>query len=297
MRDLGLTFAGGGNRCFYQQGLLERWGDALWPRVAAVAASSAGAAISMLMLSGRADLARTHWDGLRKGLTKNLDPLRLLRGEPMAPHGRIYRSTLVHALEDGGLARLKALPFPLYVLCALPPERLHIATATWLGLGVYALEKKLRPVDIHPRAGEWMGFRELACDVRDCETAEEVADLILASSATPPFTPVGRFRGASLLDGGLVDNAPAFLAERAPNVRRTLVLLTRPYPAEALGVRGRRLYLGPSESLPVHRWDYTEAAPIDATLARGHRDAEQLWPALEGWLRGSEREHQAQQSA
>ena len=156
MRDLGLTFAGGGNRCFYQQGLLERWGDLLWPRVAAVAAASAGAAISILMLSGRADLARTHWDGLRKGLTKNLDPARLLRGETLAPHGRIYRSTLVHALEEGGLAQLKALPFPLYVLCAVPPAGWHIGAATWLGLGFYALEKKLRPVDIHPRAGDFV---------------------------------------------------------------------------------------------------------------------------------------------
>ena len=139
MRDLGLTFAGGGNRCFYQQGLLERWGDLLWPRVAAVAGSSAGAAISMLMLSGRVDLARTHWDGLRKGLTKNFDPRRLLRGEPVAPHGRIYRSTILHALEDGGLARLRALPFPLYVLCSAPPARLHIGAATWLALWAYSL--------------------------------------------------------------------------------------------------------------------------------------------------------------
>ena len=297
MRDLGLTFAGGGNRCFYQQGLLERWGDLLWPRVAAVAAASAGAAISILMLSGRADPARTHWDGLRKGLTKNLDPARLLRGETLAPHGRIYRSTLVHALEEGGLAQLKALPFPLYVLCSVPPAGWHIGAATWLGLGVYALEKKLRPVDIHPRAGDFMGFRELVCDVRDCDTPEEAAALVLASSATPPFTPVGMFRGTALLDGGLVDNAPAYVAERVPEVRRTLVMLTRPYPAEALGVRGQRLYLGPSERLPVHRWDYTEGAPIDATLARGHQDAERLRSTLEAWLRHTERSRDLSASA
>jgi predicted acylesterase/phospholipase RssA len=289
MRDLGLTFAGGGNRCFYQQGLLERWGDILWPRVAAVAAASAGAAISVLMLSGRADLARVHWDGLRKGLTKNLDPLRLLRGEPLAPHGRIYRSTLIHALEEGGLERLRALPFPLYVLCAVPPARLRVGPATWLGLGAYALEKKLRPLDLHPRSGELIGFRELVCDVRECTDEAEVADLILASSATPPFTPVGVFRGHSLLDGGLVDSAPASVVERTPEVRRTLVQLTRPYPAGAVGVRGKRLYLSPSEPLPVHRWDYREAAPIEDTLAHGRRDAERLGPTLDAWLKHTER--------
>ncbi|MEY4511182.1 MAG: hypothetical protein RLZZ450_3304 [Pseudomonadota bacterium] len=44
MRDLGLTLAGGGNRSFYQQALLEAWGDQLWSRVATVSCASAGAA-------------------------------------------------------------------------------------------------------------------------------------------------------------------------------------------------------------------------------------------------------------
>src|SRR5688572_22081861 len=102
MRNLGLTFAGGGNRSFYQQGLVEAWGERLWPRVAAVSACSAGSAILVLLLSGRRDQARSHWDGLRKGITKNVDLRRALRGEPIAPHGPIYRSTVVHALIDGG---------------------------------------------------------------------------------------------------------------------------------------------------------------------------------------------------
>ena len=123
MRDLALTLAGGGNRSFYQQALLEAWGDKLFPRVAAVASASAGAAIITLLLSGRATEARTHWDGLRRGITKNLDLTRVLRGEPPAPHGAIYRSTMMHALADGGLERLQATPFPVFILCSAPPKR------------------------------------------------------------------------------------------------------------------------------------------------------------------------------
>lgn len=284
MRDLGLTLAGGGNRSFYQQALLEEWGERLWPRVAALSCVSAGAAIAVLMLSGRTDAARTHWDGLRKGLTKNLDLSRVLTREPIAPHGAIYRSTMLHALEEGGLAQLRATPFPVYVLCAVPPSSVPATLSTWLGLLGYSLEKKLDPRSLHPRIGARLGFRPFAVDARECESAAEVADLVLASSATPPFTPLGRFRGLSLLDGGIVDNAPAALVEQEPLVRKNLVLLTRPYPRGVTGERGKRLYIEPSGPVPIERWDYRESADVEATLALGRADAERYAQLLDQWL-------------
>ena len=44
--------------------------------------------------------------------------------------------------------------------------------------------------------------------VRECASAESLADLILASSCTPPFTPVLSWKGRAVLDGGLIDNVP-----------------------------------------------------------------------------------------
>jgi predicted acylesterase/phospholipase RssA len=294
MRDLGLTLAGGGNRSFYQQGLLEEWGEALWPRVGALATCSAGSAIAVLLLSERAAQARAYWDALRRGITKNVDLGRAWKREPIAPHGHIYRSTIVHAMERGGLERLRAQPFPIYVLCAAPPKRLGIEIATWLGLGTYALERRLRPQALHPHAGMLLGFKEHVIDVRDCTTPEQVADLVLASSATPPFTPVGNFRGTALLDGGLVDNAPAFVADRTPGVKRNLVLLTRPYARGVAGVRGTRLYIAPSEMVPVDRWDYTESAPVEETVALGRRDAKLFASALDAWMANLEHPASAQ---
>lgn len=284
MRDLGLTLAGGGNRSFYQQALLESWGERLWSRVAAVSCVSAGAAIALLTLSGRSGPARLHWDGLRRGITKNLDLRRALRGERIAPHGPIYRSTIVHALEGGGLAQLQGTPFPIWVLCAIPPARLPITVATWLGLGAYSLEKRMNPRLLHPELGAKLGFREFVFDARECQTPDEAADLVIASSSTPPFTPVGHFRGMNLLDGGICDNVPATLAERDPNVRKTLVLLTRPYPAGVTGERGKRLYLEPSGEVPIGRWDYREEAPVQETLDLGRADAARYAAQLEAWL-------------
>ena len=104
-------------------------------------------------------------------------------------------------------------------------------------------------------------------------TPEELADLIIASSATPPFTPMGRFRGRTLLDGGLVDNAPASAAEAVREVRRNLVLLTRPYPPSCLGQKGSRLYVAPTREVPVDVWDYTRPELLDRTIEMGEREA------------------------
>jgi predicted acylesterase/phospholipase RssA len=130
-----------------------------------------------------------------------------------------------------------------------------------------------------------LGFRPLVVDARECETADELTRLILASSATPPFTPVGAFRGRALLDGGMIDNAPAFVAEvRHPDAPHSVVLLTRPYHPSVLGVQGRRLYLAPTVPPPIGRWDYTQPHLLDVTVALGEREAELHRAALDAYL-------------
>ncbi|MCU0682104.1 MAG: patatin-like phospholipase family protein [Polyangiaceae bacterium] len=273
-RDLVLTLAGGGNRAFYQLGLLSRWAETVWPRLAAVASVSAGACVLVVHLSGRHEPTNRFWRERRRHVTKNFVWSNLLRGDSPAPHAPIYRDTILHALAEGGFERVRAAPMPLWVLTAGLPRRLPPSLAVSLGLGAYSLEKSLRPTMLHPSFGRGLGFVPRVFDARDCASPEELADLVMASSATPPFTPVGSFRGEALLDGGLIDNVPASIAERAPGARRNLVLLTRPYPPGAAGRRGDRLYLAPHAPLPIDRWDYTRPELLDATIAIGERDAE-----------------------
>jgi predicted acylesterase/phospholipase RssA len=272
-RDLALTLAGGGNRAFYQLGLLRRFGPVLLPRLRAVAACSAGACIAVLYLSQRDREARDFWRERLTGVKKNFDLALLLRGQRPAPHGPIYRDTVVHALRDGGLERVRAQPFPILVLAASIPRWMGSTVAVGLGISLYSLEKRLRPGQLHPSFGRRVGFAPRVFDARECERPEDLADLILASSATPPFTPVGRYEGASLLDGGMVDNVPAFVAEQVEGVRSNVVLLTRPYPAGVAGWRGPRLYLAPSAPTPIGRWDYTQPDRLDETLEMGERES------------------------
>lgn len=274
-RNIALTLAGGGNRAFYQLGLWHRWGERLRPRLAAIASCSAGACVAVLALSGREVPARAFWIARRSGMTRNLDWLRLARGKSPAPHGEIYRDTLLCAAAEGGLERLQAQPFPILVLTAGFPRGVPASVGAAVGLAAYNLEKRLRPAMIHPSFGRRIGFVPHVYDLRGCHSPEELADLVIASSSTPPFTPIGRFRGRRLLDGGMIDNVPASAAERVPGVLRNLVLLTRPYPSNVLGEHGHgaRLYVAPSEPVPVERWDYTRPDLLDATIEMGEREA------------------------
>lgn len=273
-RDLAITFAGGGNRAFYQLGLMNRWRERLLPRVAAMATCSAGACVATLLLSGRETEAGEFWKERRSGVTRNFEWRKLLRGVRPTPHEPIYRDTLLHAFSEGGLERVRSQPFPILILTAAFPKRVPGFAAVLLALSAYNVEKRFRKEMIHPTLGRRFGFRAMAFDARDCETPQALTDLIIASSATPPFTSLGRFDGHRLLDGGIIDNVPAFLADELPGVTKNLVLLTRPYLKHMTGRQGSRLYIAPEQALPVNRWDYTRPELIDATIAVGERDAE-----------------------
>ena len=283
-RDIAVTFAGGGNRAFWQMGLLNRWAERLLPRAAVVAGCSAGACVVAMYLTERQDETAAFWRERRAGVTRNFAWSNLLEGRNPAPHGPIYRATLLHALEAGGFERVRSQPYPLLVIASGFPRFAPAPLAVTAGIAAYQLEKAVRRRMVHPALGRALGFRPVVEDARACETPEELADLIIASSATPPFTPVGRFRGRRLLDGGLVDNVPAFAADAVPGVRRNLVLLTRQYPAEVTGWRGSRLYLAPSEPVPISRWDYTRPELLEETVALGERDAERYAPLLDELL-------------
>lgn len=282
-RDLALTFAGGGNRAFYVMGLLNQWSDALLPRTGVIASCSAGACVITTFLSGRRMEAREYWLSRVRGITRNFDWSRLLRGERPAPQGDIYRDTLHVTFADGGLERIREQPFPIYVLAASLPRLLPATLSAALGIGLYSAERSVKRGP-HPRLPGLLGFAPVAVDARTCETVEELANLVLASSATPPFTPIGQFRGTRLLDGGMVDNAPAFIAERHDGVGKSIVFLTRPYHPSVLGVRGKRLYLAPTVPTPIGRWDYTQPHLLDDTIAMGEREAGIHRAALDSYL-------------
>ena len=261
-----IVFAGGGNRCFWQAGFWDAVAEPLALRPHIVSTVSAGAAIACMVLADRTGDTLRHFSRVLACNRRNCYPSNLFRGRPMFPHDAIYRGAILEAIDQQALARIHAGPEVL-IQIARPPRWLGVHVGGALGVCVYELEKLLFR-RIHRRFTRALGFRAIIVSVRACRTPEQLADVILASSCTPPFTPLSYLDGKAVLDGGLIDNTP--IGPLASAAGDTLVLLTRPY-GKTPSIPGR-LYVQPSTPVPVASWDYTNPRGLQAAYDLGRRD-------------------------
>lgn len=272
-RRLGITFAGGGIRSFYQLGLMNKWSETLLSRVGVIATCSAGAFVATLFLSGRQDEVKEFWKEKYEGRVKNFDWQRLLAGQRPTPHEEIYRELLRKAFEGDGLRKIRAQPFPILVIATAFPQILPTSLAALVGLLAFKLEARVKQGIFHPTYGRSLGFKPMIFDARDCADAEELASLIIASSATPPYTSVGKIGRRRLLDGGIIDNAPSFLVDERAEITRNLILLTRDYGASDHLNDSGRFYVYPTSEFAFDAWDFERPNLIEKTVARGEEDA------------------------
>ena len=263
-----VVFAGGGNRCVWQAGFYRAVGETVDLAPARVAATSAGAAVAAVLFAGRFDDALTHFRGATAANSANVHWRNLFNGAPVFPHAAMYRRALLEVIDDRALATLHAGP-DMLVAITRAPAWLGARTGFAIAGLADALEHLVGP-PVHPRLAPWLGFRAEYASVRACRTPEALADLVLASSCTPPFTPMLMQGGKPSLDGGIADNVPVAALAGAPGA--TLVLLTRRY--RRLPVHSQRVYAQPSADLPVASWDYTNPTGLQAGYDLGRRDGE-----------------------
>ncbi|MEE3328082.1 MAG: patatin-like phospholipase family protein [Myxococcota bacterium] len=269
-----VVFAGGGCRCFWQAGFWSVVSSRL-PSPQVVLGVSAGAAFACASLLGRGRNVLEDFKVRVSANERNFYPRRILAGRAAFPHESMYRATIREGLSEGDFDRLKEGP-DVRIMLARPPERLPGRSGFFLGGLAYMLDNYEKK--IHSRWGYRLGFGHELVSIRDLETRDELVELILHSSCTPPVLPLYRRGGRIVLDGGLVDNAPAGLV---PEARSTLVLLTRHQaPEEVPEVEGRT-YAWPSRPVPVVKFDYTNPELVQETWDLGCRDGEAF---IEGCL-------------
>lgn len=269
-----MALAGGGCRCFWQLGFWEAAAGelGLQDSLQTVAAVSAGAAMACAAVLDKG----RHVTGLFREAAarnpRNATPGNLLRpGKPLCPHTRMYREAMHATVAPEDMARLHAGP-DIRVFIGRPPALLGPRAGMMLGLGLYLVER-YGGDPLHGGLAYRAGFTGEVARVRDCATPEELIDIVLASSCTPPFTPALRRGGHAVIDGGVVESVPIGALPEAPG--RTLVLLTRRYgtmppPSED------RVYVHPSQPIPVSKWDYTSPEGVDAAFDLGFRDGERF---------------------
>jgi predicted acylesterase/phospholipase RssA len=272
-----VVFAGGGCRCFWQAGF---WSVAapgldLAPRM--FGAVSAGAAFACAVLGGVVDGVLLDFVRRTAGNERNFYPRNLTSPEPVFPHERIYRETLLANLGEEVLERIRRGP-DLRVLLARPPAWLGAGTGVAVGILTYELDRLIRG-QVHPLWARRIGFRGEVVSAGSCANAEELADLVLQSSCTPPMTPLYRRNDRIVLDGGLVDSVPV---EAVAEAKTALVLLTRPHLRAALPEIPGRTYVAPSRPIPVAKWDYTSPALVQETYDLGRRDGESFVAEQQG---------------
>ena len=180
----------------------------------------------------------------------------------------MYRRAVLDLFDQAAIARVHAGP-EIRMLLGHMPRWLGPRTGLLAAAAAYNFDKRVRRI-VHPTSPRAIGFWPEVVSVRECATPEALADLILASSCSPPMTSLLKWKGRYVLDGGVVDNVPVCALDDAPG--ETLVMLTRRY--RELPVIPRRTYIQPSVTLEVSAWDYTSATGLQSAYDVGRRDGE-----------------------
>ncbi len=268
-----VVFAGGGHRCWWQAGFWDVVSSEIELRPRVIGAVSAGAATACLLLGNDTKRALAWYERELAGVRSNVNWLNLFRRDRrLFPHAAIYRKALRALLGGDHFRRLMWHAPEIRVLLTRLPDGMRPGTAVFRGILAYNVEKYVHGT-LHPQAGRRLGFVGETRRVQDCRSERELVDLLIASSCTPPFTPLELYDNAPCLDGGLIDNVPVGLVDDVPG--STLVLTTRRYKKRApVFALGDRLYVQPSAPIPVASWDYTSPKRYQATYALGRKDGE-----------------------
>jgi predicted acylesterase/phospholipase RssA len=272
-----LIFAGGGNRCWWQAGVIHEWLSSGQLHATRYIGTSAGAGIAYTAATGRLE------DALRACKSAYASNPRLLESTlPLKfAHERIYPQWVRSFVDEKSLAQLDQANRPeVWVGLARLPGWLPQKMALTIGALAYIADKYFGQ-HIHPKILPRLGFRMQILPVNKASGVFGTQALMRAAAAAPPFMAAQQFAGSMAVDGGFADNAPR-IALKHPNEKQ-LVLLTRHYPDLALvfELEGR-WYCQPSSKIAVSTWDCTPRADVDTTFEHGRSDALSLTKMMIG---------------
>ena len=276
-----VVFAGGGNRCWWQAGLVEalsthpNWQPRRYTGASAGAGIATAAAAGTLRQALAAAVARFN------ATPRNVEWTQLLKGQRPFALPRIYPDWLHSFLQTADWERLRAKPLQVQVAITRPVRGLPLALSSALALTLYATEKFWLK-RFHAPVPHRLGFRTEHWNLADRPTLADAHGLLQASAACVPITPVARVDGRPALDGGFYDALPLPLT-RLPGPRDTpagptLVLMTRHRPdLPTCFAHNGRVYWQPTRRTDASSFDCTSGSAVQATFAHGQADAQAAW--------------------
>lgn len=268
-----VVFAGGGNRCWWQAGVVEGFrGTALWKPSTFVGAS-AGASIAVAAVTDRLRASLAIAVERFSMTPANIEWASLLKGKRPFVLPKIYPDWIDSFLSASDFQVLRQSPIKVQVAITRPIRFLPTSVSTVIALSLYSTEKFWRRT-LHSKLPHLAGLRSEHVLINQCATLDEASTLLLASSAAVPITPTHKVSGRVALDGGFYDSIP--LPKPDTTHGDTLVLLTRHNPDRPqLFEAGGRFYLQPKCRIPVVNMDCTDPVGVQRTFDQG------LWEATE----------------
>ncbi|HYP82024.1 patatin-like phospholipase family protein [Variovorax sp.] len=276
IRDLSgvdvLAFSGGGNRCFWQAGVMARLLEKGMALPATLIGTSAGAAIAASCMTIGPEAAL---DTCMRLFAKNRRMFHwpaIARMKLHFAHQQTYPDWIASIVNTDTFPDLQQAKRKLLVAVSrsamLLGKHVSIAAATL----AYIVDKKIVH-SIHPRLPRYLGLQQQFYELQQCTSVQAAQALLNASAAAPPLTRPVLLDGRWALDGGYVDNAP-LPRLRAEEQVRTLVLLTRHYPRRPeFFCQHGRVYWQPSQRIPVSTWDCTIKSTVQDAFNLGYADA------------------------
>jgi len=270
MKFHSIVFAGGGVRSFWQIGFYESIKSHLKELPKEISAVSAGSAMAAMIFSDTVDTGMTYFKKITAENEKNTYWKNLFNKKRVFPHYDMYRSTIIHSINKETLKKIQQGP-EMRVLITRPPGYLGPVSSTLFGMLLYTLEKIISG-PVHPKLAAKFGYKSEVVSFHECKTPDEMADLILQSSCTPPFLPVMKRDGKTVIDGGLIDNVP--VSALTQKEETMLVMLTRKYDLKSIPQYDNRIYVQPSEPITIDKWEYADPDGVEKTYNLGLKDGE-----------------------
>ncbi len=267
-----LAFAGGGNRCWWQAGLLTQLRTCGARLPASLVGTSAGAAIAASFLTDSTTTALQACQRLYAANAQLFDWRGLTRLQFNFAHKKIYPAWLAAFVNEGNFKAMQSSTSHLLVAVTRPAQALGLAGSVVAGTMAYLVDKKLFH-NIHPALPRFLGLKQEFFALHNCNTVQEAQTTLQAAAAAPPFMSSVHLQGEWAFDGGYTDNAP-IPVQTASEKASTLVLLTRHYPRlPALFKAHGRTYWQPSRAIPVSTWDCRLRTTVEDAFALGQEDA------------------------
>lgn len=267
-----LAFASGGNRCWWQAGVMKRLAEEGWKLPRSIVGTSGGAAVGAFCLTDGPDAALQACVRLFTGNERIFDWRGLMKAQLVFAHQEIYPAWVRTIIHADNFETLKQSGQSLLVAVSRPARALGLGASVTAGTLAHLIDENIWH-SFHPPLPKALGLRTEFIDIRQCQSLEEAQALLIAAAAAPPFMSSLRVGGHWAFDGGYTDHAP--IPPQTPAEKAaTLVLLTRHYPGKpATFISRGRHYWQPSQHIPVSTWDVTSKATVEDAFALGYEDA------------------------